>query len=204
MEGVMSKAALLVLDMQNDLIDPRGKVGAEGFAKVVEERKLVEKTRKVLDAMRAREWPVVFVRVGFRADYADAISQSARLKRLKKMQAIVIGTWGLEFPEAIKPLETEMVYTKRAVNPFFNTGLLTWLHRHGVTTLALCGVYTHMVVDSAARYADDSGFVVKVLEDCCASPDPELHRVECEKILPLFGEVMSSAEFIAALPAGGA
>jgi hypothetical protein len=41
--------------------------------------------------------------------------------------------------------------------------------------------------------------VVKVLEDCCASPDPELHRVECEKILPLFGSVMQSAEFIASL-----
>ncbi|MDH3450806.1 MAG: cysteine hydrolase [Gammaproteobacteria bacterium] len=199
----MSKAALLVLDMQNELIDPKGKVGAEGFAKVVEERKLIERTRKALDAVRAHGLPVVFVRVGFRADYADAISQSARLKRLKKMNAIVIGTWGLEFPDAIKPLETEMVYTKRAVSPFFNTGLLTWLRHNAVTTVALCGVYTHMVVDSAARFADDSGFVVKVLEDCCASPDPELHRVECEKILPLFGEVMSSGEFIASLQADG-
>jgi nicotinamidase-related amidase len=195
----MSKTALLVLDMQNELIDPKGKVGSEGFARVVQERKLVEKTSEVIAAMRAKGLPVVFVRVGFRADYADAISQSRRLERLKKMNAIVIGTWGLEFPEAIKPLETEMVYTKRAVNPFFNTGLLTWLRHHGVTTLALCGVYTHMVVDSAARFADDSGFVVKVLEDCCASPDPELHRIECEKILPLFGEVMSSRVFIASL-----
>lgn len=195
----MSKTALLVLDMQNELIDPRGKVGAKGFANVVEQRRLVEKTRAVLDVMRAKGLPVAFVRVGFRADYADAISQSARLERLKKMKAIVIGTWGLEFPDAIKPLASEIVYTKRAVNPFFNTGLLTWLRRHEVTTLALTGVYTHMVVDSAARYADDAGFVVKVLEDCCASPDPELHRVECEKILPLFGTVISSQNFIASL-----
>jgi len=195
----MSKTALLVLDMQNELIDPRGKVGAEGFANVVEQRRLVEKTRAVLDVMRAKGLPVAFVRVGFRADYADAISRSARLERLKKMKAIVIGTWGLEFPDAIKPLASEIVYTKRAVNPFFNTGLLTWLRRHEVTTLALTGVYTHMVVDSAARYADDAGFVVKVLEDCCASPDPELHRIECEKILPLFGTVISSQNFIASL-----
>ena len=195
----MSQTALLVLDMQNELIDPKGKVGEEGFAKVVDERKLIEKTRAVLDAARAKGVLVAFVRVGFRADYADAISRSARLNRLKKMNAIVIGTWGLEFPEAIRPLAGEMVYTKRAVNPFFNTGLMTWLHRHGVQTLALCGVYTHMVVDSAARYADDSGFVVKVIEDCCASPDPELHRIECEKILPLFGTVISSKEFIDSL-----
>lgn len=191
----MSQTALLVLDMQNELIDPEGKVGREGFAAVVQQRKLVEKTREVLAAARARGVLVAFVRVGFRADYADAISQSARLNRLKKMNAIVVGSWGLEFPEAIRPLAHEMIYTKRAVNPFFNTGLLTWLHHHGVKTLALCGVYTHMVVDSAARYADDSGFVVKVIEDCCASPDPELHRIECEKILPLFGTVISSKDF---------
>jgi nicotinamidase-related amidase len=92
-----------------------------------------------------------------------------------------------------------MVYTKRAVNPFHDTALETWLHRNGVDTVALCGVYTHMVVDSAARHADDAGFVVQVLEDCCASPDPELHRIECEKILPLFGTVMSSADFIGSL-----
>jgi nicotinamidase-related amidase len=195
----MSKAALLVLDVQNELVDPKGKIGSEGFAKVVQERNLLEKIRRVQKAMRGNGLPVVFVRVGFRSDYADAVSRSARLARLKKLQALHVGTWGLEFPDAIKPRADEMIYTKRAVNPFMNTGLLTWLRANGVDTLALCGVYTHMVVDSTARYADDSGFVVKVLEDCCASPDPELHRVEVEKILPLFGKVVSSEEFIASL-----
>jgi nicotinamidase-related amidase len=195
----MSKTALLVLDVQNELVDPKGKVGAEGFAKVVQERRLLPKIRRVQDAVRAKEQPVVFIRVGFRADYADAISQSARLARIKKMQALVVGSWGLEFPDEISPRADEMIYTKRAVNPFFNTGLLTWLRARGVDTLALCGVYTHMVVDSTARYADDSGFMVKVLEDCCASPDPEVHRIEVEKILPLFGQVMSSDDFLASL-----
>lgn len=195
----MSKTALLVLDVQNELVDPKGKIGSEGFSKVVEARGLLGRIRSVQDAMRAHGQPVVFVRVGFRADYADAISRSARLVRLKKMQALVIGTWGLEFPEEVQPRDDEMIYTKRAVNPFFNTGLLTWLRARDVDTVVLCGVYTHMVVDSTARYADDSGFVVKVLEDCCASPDPEVHRIEIEKILPLFGTITSSAEFIASL-----
>lgn len=195
----MAKTALLILDVQNELVDPRGKVGHEGFARVVEERGLIGKIRAVLEAMRRRSLPVAFVNVGFRADYADAISRSARLERLKKMNAIVAGTWATDFPEAIAPLPSEIVYTKRAVNPFFNTALESWLHRNGIDTVALCGVYTHMVVDSTARHADDAGFCVKVLEDCCASPDPELHRVEVEKILPLFGEVMSSEAFLRAL-----
>lgn len=195
----MAKTALLVLDVQNELVDPEGKVGKEGFAKVVKERGLLGNIRAVLEAMRSRALPVAFVNVGFRADYADAVSRSARLQRLKSMKGIVAGTWATDFPEAIKPLPSEIVYTKRAVNPFWNTGLETWLHRHAVDTVALCGVYTHMVVDSAARHADDAGFHVKVLEDCCASPDPELHRIECQKILPLFGEVVASADFLRTL-----
>ncbi len=195
----MKKTALLVIDVQNDLVDPRGKIGSEGMSDVVRERNLLANIRRVQDAMRAHGHPVVFINVGFRADYADAISQSARLARLKKKNALVIGTWGLEFPEEIKPLPGEMIYTKRAVNPFFNTGLLTWLRAHGIDELALSGVHTHQAVDSPARYADDCGFVVKVIEDCCASPDPELHRIEIEKILPLFGEIVSSEAFIATL-----
>ena len=195
----MSKIALIVIDVQNDLVDPAGKIGCEGMGEVVKQRGLYGKIRHVQDAVRARGHHVVFINVGFRADYADAISQSARLARLKKKQALVIGTWGLEFPEEIAPLSGEMIYTKRAVNPFFNTGLLTWLRAHGVDELGLCGVYTHQAVDSTARYADDCGFVVKIIEDCCASPDPELHRIEIEKILPLFAEIVSSDEFIASL-----
>ncbi len=195
----MANTALLVLDVQNELVDPKGKVGHEGFWRVVEERRLLPKIRAVLDAMRSRRMPVAFVNVGFRADYADAISRSARLDRLKRMNAIVAGTWATDFPESIAPLPSEMIFTKRAVNPFFNTALESWLHRSGVDTVALCGVYTHMVVDSTARYADDAGFYVKVLEDCCASPDPELHRIEVEKILPLFGQVMTSEAFLQSL-----
>lgn len=195
----MQKTAILVLDMQNEMVHPEGKVGATGFAKIVEERGLVPRIRKVLDAARMKGFPVVFVRVGFRPDYQDVLSRALRVERLKQMQAVTVGSWGLEFPETLAPLPHEMVYTKQAVNPFFNTGLLTWLLSRHIETVVLCGVFTHMVVDSTARYADDAGFAVKVLEDCCASPDPELHRIEVEKILPLFGQVLSSEEFIAGI-----
>lgn len=195
----MSKAALLVLDVQNELVDPQGKVGSQGFSKIVGQRQLLPKIAKLLAAFRARGLPAAFVNVGYRADYADAISRSARLKHLMDMNAIVLGTWGTEFPDAIKPLPGEIVFTKRAVNPFYNTQLLSWLMRQGVDTVVLTGVYTHMVVDSAARYADDAGLYVKVIEDCCASPDPELHRVEIEKILPLFAQIMSSEELLRTL-----
>jgi len=191
-----SKLALLVLDMQNEMVHPQGKIGASGYATIIEDRKVIPNVRKVVDAMRKADNHVVFVRVGFRGDYLDTLSRAARVDKLKQSGALQVGSWGLEFPAELAPLESEMIFTKQAVNPFFNTGLQTWLFRQGVETVALCGGFTHLVVDSTARYADDSGFRVIILEDCCASPDPELHRIEMEKILPTFGSVMSSDEFI--------
>ena len=37
----MSKTALLVLDVQNEFVDPKGKVGATGFAKIIEQRRII-------------------------------------------------------------------------------------------------------------------------------------------------------------------
>jgi nicotinamidase-related amidase len=88
----MDRTSLLVLDVQNELVDPAGKVGSMGFAKVVEQRGLLAKTAAVIAAMRAKGQPVAFVNVGFRADYGGAISRSARLAHLKAKQAIVIGS----------------------------------------------------------------------------------------------------------------
>lgn len=199
MATALRKAALLILDVQNEFVDPQGKIGSGGFARLVEQRQIIPNIARVQAAFRAKSLPVAFVNVAYRADYADAISRSARLKHLMDMNAIVHGTWGTEFPDAIKPLASEIVFTKRAVNPFYNTQLMSWLLRQGVDTVVLTGCHTHMVVDSAARYADDAGLYVKVLEDCCASPDPELHRVEIEKILPLFATITSSPELLRSL-----
>lgn len=87
--------ALIVIDVQNDLVDRAGKALHEGFADVVAQRGIIPKIRRVLDAVRATGVPAVFIRVGFRADYGDAISQSARLARLKQKHALITGTWGL-------------------------------------------------------------------------------------------------------------
>ena len=57
------------------------------------------------------------------------------------------------------------------------------------------GVATNRGVDAAARGADDAGFAVTVLEDCCAAPNPAWHEFSVKNMLPLFGTVSTAAEF---------
>lgn len=199
MRGNDASTALLLLDLQNEMVDPNGKIGAGGLARAVQERRLLDRVAAVLGAFRGRRLPVVHVRLGFRPDYLDALSVAPRIGRLKEAKAAVVGTWGTEFPPAVAPADGELVVTKQCVNPFFNTGLMAWLSRRLVSRLVLCGVATNLVVESTARYADDAGFEVVVLEDCCASPNPEWHRFSVQHMLPLFGEVLPSEVFLSKL-----
>jgi biuret amidohydrolase len=192
----MERTALLILDMQNELIDPAGKVGSKGFHKVATEKRLVPKIAEVEAAMRAKGAPIIFVRVGFETDYLDSISRQSRLAHLKESGAMIIGDFGTEFPADLAPKPGDLVVTKRAVNPFHNTNLYAFLMKHKIDRIVLAGVYTHMVVDSAARFADDSGLYVTVLSDCCASPDEQVHQISIDKILPLFSTVTTQQGFL--------
>ncbi len=195
------QTALLLLDLQNEMVEAKGKIGGGGLAKVVAERGVLANAARALAAARAARMMVVHVRLGFRPDYADGLSVAPRIAKLKEHQAAILGTWGTEFPEAVKPNADELVITKQCVNPYFNTALLSLLMQRGIRRVVLGGVATNLVVESTARYSDDAGFAVTVLEGCCASPNPEWHAFAVEKMLPVFGEVVTTDAFVSAISA---
>jgi nicotinamidase-related amidase len=195
------KSALILLDLQNEMVDPAGKVGAHGLAKAAADRNVLENAAKALAVARAAKITVAHVRLGFKPDYSDCLSQAPRIATLKKNNAAVIGTWGTEFPAAIAPQAGEEIITKQCVNPFFNTGLMDWLKKNEIKRIYLGGVATNLVVEATARAADDAGFVPVVIADLCASPNPAWHTFSIESMLPLFGSVIDLPAFEAAAQA---
>lgn len=190
--------ALLLLDLQNEMVHSNGKVGASGLAAVVQQRGVLRNAETVLHHARNKGWKIAHIRLGFRADYEDCLSVAPRIQKLKDNQAALHGEWGTEFPAELTPTEGELVVTKQCVNPFFNTILMTWLLQHGVKELFMGGVATNLVVEATARAADDAGFKVNVIEDLCAGPNPDWHEFSVRNIMPMFGTVTSSQSVIAA------
>jgi nicotinamidase-related amidase len=188
----MSDTALLVCDLQNDLVDPKGKVGAGGLAKIVADRNVLSNLKGVIAKARGKGWPVVYVGLRYREDYQDVLSVAPRIARARENKVAVRGHWGAEFHPEIAPQAGDLVFYKQCVNPFFGTSLLEWLRSKGVANLFIAGTATNLVVESAARYADDAGFAVSVIEDCCASPNPAWHEFAVTQILPVFGRVVAS------------
>jgi nicotinamidase-related amidase len=188
----MDGTALLVCDVQNDLVDAKGKVGAGGLAKIVEDRKVLGNLKALIAKARSKKWPVVYVGLGYREDYQDVLSVAPRISKARENKVAVRGQWGAEFHPEVAPQPQDMIFYKQCVNPFFGTSLLEWLRRNNVGNLLVAGTATNLVVESAARYADDAGFAVTVVEDCCASPNPAWHEFAVTQILPVFGKVVSS------------
>lgn len=192
------QTALVLLALQNEMVGPAGKMRGGGLATVVQQRGVLRPAAVALDAAHAAGWPVVHVPLGFRADYADALSVALRIACMKEHGATILGMWGSEFPAAVAPLPGEIVFTKPCVNPFFNTGLMTWLRQNGIARIIIGGVATNLVVvESMARAADDAGFYVVVLEDLCAAANPAWHRFSVDTTLPLFATVTNPEAFLA-------
>lgn len=191
------RRTVLVLDIQNDLVDPAGKVGAGGLAGIVAEREVLENVSTLVGHARSYGVPVAYSRLAYRDDFADVTSQAARVAPMRANKVAVRGSWGCEFPEQIAPMPDELVFEKQWVSALVNTGLVPWLARHAVGEVILAGVATNLVVESTARHADDLGFGVTVVEDCCASPNPAWHEFAVSQILPIFGRVVALDDVLA-------
>lgn len=69
----------------------------------------------------------------------------------------------------VGPEPGEKVISKDHANAFKDTDLLRYLKDHGIKTLVICGMMTHMCVEAAVRAAHDFDFNVCVAHDACAT-----------------------------------
>lgn len=72
--------------------------------------------------------------------------------------------------------EDEIVLQKPRSGSFTLTALDDILQEKGIRQLVIIGVLTHACVENTARIASDLGYGVVVVDDACATLDPEIHR----------------------------
>jgi nicotinamidase-related amidase len=185
----VNNLVLLMLDYQNAV--------AKGMAaEQVEKRGVLKNAKACLEAARKANIPVIHVHVGLDAQHSLRTSASKRFKGMEQQGMMRLGTPDTEFCDEVKPISGEPIVTKGCVNPFIGTPLMELLIGRQAGELYLAGVVTNLVVESALRHAVDSGFSCNVIEDCCASGDPAMHEFAITKIFPMYGEVVSSSDFI--------
>lgn len=191
--------ALLVMDLENDLVHEDGAFKDFGFAQMVKQNDLLGKTAGLLDTARRAGVKVIYISVKFRPGHPELNRTAGLFQAVVEANALVEGTWGAAIHDAVAPREGEPVVTKRSVSAFAGSDLANLLSASGVTTLLLSGVSTNFVVEGTARDAVDRGYNVVVVEDCCASGSQEAHHTALTTALPALATIANSAEVIAAL-----
>ncbi len=205
----MGKAALVIIDMQRDFLEPGGFGEALGND-VSRLQAAVGPCKDVLGAARKLGMLVIHTREGHRPDLSDAPPHkvvrgdpSTRIGAAGPMGRILVrGEPGHDIIPELYPLPEEPVIDKPGKGAFYQTDLELMLRNRDIDTLFVCGVTTEVCVNTTVREANDRGFRCIVLSDCCASYFPQFHEMGLAMIKAqggIFGSVTGSKPLLNSL-----
>jgi nicotinamidase-related amidase len=176
-------AALLVIDMQRDFVEPGG-FGETLGNDVSQLRAVIPPLQATLAASRDAGIAVIHTREGHRPDLSDCPpakrARGAPALRIgdpgPKGRILIRGEYGHDIIDELAPADGELVVDKPGKGSFYATGLDDTLRSRGITSLIVTGVTTEVCVHTTVREANDRGYECLVLADCVGSYFPEFQR----------------------------
>ena len=209
----LDTAALVIIDMQRDFLEPGG------FGETLGQQRIAPAGRRSAkpggpEKLRELDLTIIHTREGHLPDLSDAHpakvergNPSLRIGSPGPMGRILIrGEDGHDIIPELYPVDGEIVIDKPGKGAFYNTELGDLLSQKGIKDLLVTGVTTEVCVNTTVREANDRGYRCIVLGDCCASYFPEFHEMGLRMIKAqggIFGWVSSSAKLLSAIDLAG-
>ena len=175
--------ALVIIDVQNDYF-PQGK------CELFQSEQALKVTKRLLEHFRERKLPIFYVQ--------HISSEGAAF--------FLPNTKGVQLHKEIEPLGSEYIIVKHTPNGFHETTLQEKLTSLSIKNLVMCGMMTHMCVDTTVRAAKDLGYLVTLISDACATKDLEwngrklpaslINDVYMASLNGRFATVMSSTDYL--------
>lgn len=194
------RTALLLIGFQNDYFDPAGVLH-----RVIEEparvTRTLENTLQVVEQLAGTDVLMVTTPILFTPNYEELVEPVGILRTIRDCGAFKAGSFGGQtIPELARYRERLLeVPGKRGLNAFSNTGLEDILKARDITDVGICGVVASICIDSTARGAFERGYRVSILADCISGRTTLEQEFYVSQIYPLYAQVPSSREFVAAL-----
>jgi nicotinamidase-related amidase len=123
--------ALVIVDMQNDFVDPKGKLFVPSAPDTI------PAIKRLIDKARKSKVPVVYTQDWHMKDDPEFKIWG---------EHAVAGTWGAEIVDEIKPREDDIVVKKLRYDAFYGTSLDHILRTMGVDTLVITGTVANICV----------------------------------------------------------
>src|ERR671918_351968 len=199
-EGAMrldpARCALIIQDMQNDVVMDGGAFAASGSPQHCREQRCIENIGRLAEVCRARG--VMVIHVWFLVEPgAPGVTLNAPLfEGLVDANALVRGTWGAEPVPGLERRPGDHVVEKMRMSAFEGTSLETVLKSGQRDTIIIAGAWTNMSIEHTARTAADKGYVAIVPENCCSTMNADWHRASISYALTNVAAVTSADDVI--------
>jgi nicotinamidase-related amidase len=180
--------ALVLIDLQYGIVAMN--VHPQPSAEVV------ARAKRLAQAFRAAQAPVVLVTVGGSPDGKDMLAPIA--DAAPPPAGAKPPNWSTIVDE-LEPQPGDLRITKRQWGAFYGTELDLQLRRRGIRTIVLAGITTNVGVESTARDAYERGYEQVFVGDAMASPSAEAHANTLKFTFPRIGRTRTTDEVLAAL-----
>jgi gluconolactonase len=171
-----SRCAMLIQDLQNDVMIDGGAFAESGAPEHAKEQNVVENVKALAETCRSKGIPVIHVWY-IVEEGAPGLKLNAPLfQGVKEGNALVRGSWGAAPAEGLEPEKGDFVVEKMRMNAWEGTRLESLLKGLGRDTVIVSGAWTNMSVEHTARTGADKGYYMIVPEDGCSTMNADWHN----------------------------
>jgi gluconolactonase len=194
-----SRCALIVQDLQNDVIIEGGAFAETGSPDHAKEQNVVENVKDLAAFCRGKGIPVIHVWY-IVEEGAPGLKLNAPLfNGVKDSGALVRGTWGAAPADGLEAQDGDFVVEKMRMSGWQGTRLENLLAGLGRDTIIITGAWTNMSIEHTSRTGADKGFAMVVPEDGCSTMNADWHNASINYALQNVSTVTNCADVKAAL-----
>lgn len=182
--------AVLVVDMQNELMHPEGKY-FQAFP--VDPQPSVTAVQRLVEWARDHDLRVIWMRLAFRRGHFDSVFNSMS----RTTGNLLDGSWGAELLDGLGRTEDDIVITRKRPSAFFDTELNIVLRGLGIRRLVVSGGSTHWAVESTVRDGHSYDYEMFVVREAVVDPFPDFHEAALRSMGSVFATVLGLDDVLA-------
>ena len=155
------RTALLIQDLQNDVIIEKGAFADSGSPQHAQEQNVVANVKRLAAAFRKAGAPVIHVWYIVEKG-APGLKLNAPLFEGVAGGALVRGTWGAKPAAGLEPKRGDFVVEKMRMSAWQDTNLESRLRGLDRDQVIVTGAWTNMSIEHTARSGADKGYFMFV------------------------------------------
>jgi nicotinamidase-related amidase len=204
---VPEKTAIVLIDLQNDIVCNDQGPFYGSIYKQVKEKKVIETTARLVNGARALGAPIFYITVVRREDYADVVDQLTELVADKKAVpakqqiSLIAGSHGAQLADGLTVEPSDYVLVKKRRNAFHATELDFHLRCLSISNIVIGGVATDLGVENTVRDAWDRDYNVVVVDDISVAVPPAAHDYAINSVFPRMARIMNTDRVLEELKA---